>query len=249
VTVPRLSVVVPAYNEARRLPPTLARIRAWAASRDFPVEIVVVDDGSADGTADVARAELAGTDHRVLVHPENRGKGAGLRTGMTAAAGEFVLFTDADLSTPIEEADLFLAEHARGTPVVIGTRKTGDARVSVRQSLVRERMGKVYTWLSNVLVCPGVTDFTCGFKSFRRDAARAIFSRLVEDGWSYDSEVLFLARRLGFEVREVPVRWANDPSTRVRLLRDAVGSFAGLVRIRLRAIAGRYGTPARGLLA
>jgi dolichyl-phosphate beta-glucosyltransferase len=101
-------------------------------------------------------------------------------------------------------------------------------------------MGRVYTWLSNVLVCPGVTDFTCGFKCFRADACREIFSRLCEQGWAYDSEVLYLARRLGHEVREVPVSWTNDPSTRVRLLRDAVGSFAGLLRIRTRALFGRY---------
>jgi dolichyl-phosphate beta-glucosyltransferase len=237
---PRLSIVIPAYNEAKRLPRTLQRVREWTAAQEFPVEIVVVDDGSADGTADVTRGALAGVEHRVLVHAENRGKGAALRTGMTAAAGEFVLFTDADLSTPIEEASRFLDEHARGTPVVIGTRKTGAARVLVHQSPLRERMGRVYTLLSNALVCPGVTDFTCGFKSFRRDACADIFGRLHENGWAYDSEVLFLARRLGHEVREVPVRWSNDPSTRVRLLRDAVGSFAGLLRIRGRALLGRY---------
>ena len=237
---PRLSVVIPAYNEARRLPPTLARVRAWADAQDFPVEVVVVDDGSTDGTADVARRGLEGFEHRILVHERNRGKGAGLRTGMAAAAGDFVLFSDADLSTPIEEATRFLELHDRGVPVVIGTRKCGSAAVLVRQSAVRERMGRVFTWLSTVIVCPGITDFTCGFKSFRRDACEAIFGRMLEDGWAYDSEVLFLARRLGFEVREVPVTWANDPSTRVRLVRDAIGSFAGLVRIRWRDATGRY---------
>jgi hypothetical protein len=106
-------------------------------------------------------------------------------------------------------------------------------------------MGRVYTWLSNVLVCPGITDFTCGFKCFRADACREIFGRLRERGWAYDTEVLYLARRLRFEVREVPVSWTNDESTRVRLLRDAVGSFAGLMRIRTRALFGRYGLPGR----
>lgn len=240
MTRPHLSVVVPAYNEARRLPPSLDTILAWTAAQPFESEIVVVDDGSTDGTADIARARLADVRHKVLVHERNRGKGAGLKTGMTAATGAYVLYTDADLSTPIEEASKFLEVHARGVAIVIGTRKTGEANVTVRQRRLRERMGRVYTWLSNVLICPGVSDFTCGFKSFRADACEAIFSRILEDGWAYDTEALFLARRLGFDVREVPVRWANDPSTRVRLVRDAVGSFNGLVRIRWRSLRGRY---------
>jgi dolichyl-phosphate beta-glucosyltransferase len=205
----------------------------------------VVDDGSADGTGDLAEAALADVEHRVLRHETNRGKGAGLATGMTAARGEFVLMTDADLSTPIEEAERFLAVHAEGVPVVIGTRKAAGANVLKRQAPLRERMGRVFTWLSNVLVCPGVTDFTCGFKCFRADACREIFSRLRERGWAYDAEVLYLARRLGFAVRESPVSWTNDPSTRVRLLRDAVSSFAGLMRIRGRALAGMYRLPRR----
>lgn len=240
MTRPRLSIVIPAYNEEKRLPPTLGRIVEWCAAQSFASEIVVVDDGSGDGTRAAAAAALGSFPHTILVHERNRGKGAGIRTGMTAARGEYVLFSDADLSTPIEEASRFLEEHLRGAPVVIGTRKSGSAQVTVRQKRLRESMGKVFTWLSNLLICPGVSDFTCGFKCFRADATEQIFSRALEDGWAYDTEVLFLARKLGFPIRELPVRWANDPSTRVRLLRDAVGSFLGLVRIRLRAVTGRY---------
>jgi len=245
VTAPRLSIVIPSYNEAKRLPPTLERVVAWTRAQDFACEIVVVDDGSSDGTAEVASRALTGVAHRVIVHEANRGKGAGLATGMTAARGEYVLMTDADLSTPIEEAARFLEVHATGVPVVIGTRKAAGANVMRRQAPLRERMGRVFTWLSNVLVCPGVSDFTCGFKCFRADACREIFSRLLERGWAYDAEVLYLARKLGFPVRELPVSWTNDPSTRVRLLRDAVSSFAGLMRIRGRAIAGLYRLPNR----
>lgn len=243
---PRLSLVFPAYNESRRLPPTLETVKAWIRTQPYEIEVVIVDDGSSDGTADIARRSLEGFRHNVIVHPRNRGKGAGLRTGMIAAEGEFVLFSDADLSTPIDEAPRFLEVHDTGVPVVIGTRKNGQAQVTVRQNPLRERMGRVFTWLSNVMLCPGVTDFTCGFKSFRRDASQAIFSRVFEDGWAYDSEVLFLSRKLGFDVREVPVRWANDPSTRVRLVRDAIGSFAGLLRIRWRSLAGRYASGGGG---
>ncbi len=237
---PHLSIVVPCYNEARRLGASLAAIRAWAAAQDFDVDFVIVDDGSSDGTADLAARELAGAAHRILRHARNRGKGAALRTGMTAAGGRFVLLTDADLSTPIDQAGLLLAAHEAGAPVVIGSRKVRGADVTRHQSWLREHMGKVYTWLSNVLICRGVTDFTCGFKSFTNSAAHDIFGRLREDGWAYDTEVLYLARRLGHRVVEVPVSWANDPNTRVNLLRDTVGSALGLVRIRWRALRGTY---------
>lgn len=243
MTRPHLSVVFPAYNEARRLPPTLVTVMDWLGRQEFTSEIVITDDGSTDGTADAARATLGDFPHRILTHEVNRGKGAGLRTGMLAAQGAFVLFSDADLSTPIEEAERFLPLHAEGVAVVIGTRKARGAQVIRHQHPVRENMGRVYTWLSNVLICPGVTDFTCGFKSFSAEACRAIFSRLHEDGWAYDTEVLYLARRLGYAVREVPVSWTNDPSTRVNLLRDTVGSALGLVRIRARAVRGAYAEP------
>lgn len=245
MSVPHLSLVFPAYNEAKRLPATLDTVLDWLDAQDFDAELVIVDDGSSDGTAELARERLAGRDAQVLVHERNQGKGAGLRTGMVAARGDHVLFSDADLSTPIEEATRFLERHAAGCPIVIGTRKSAGAQVLKRQSPVRENMGKVYTLLSNALICPGVSDFTCGFKSFRRDAAHAIFSRLRENGWAYDSEVLYLARRLGYDVTEVPVRWINDPSSRVNLLRDTLGSAAGLARIRGRALFGRYGIPSR----
>jgi len=243
VSDPELSIVIPAYDEAQRLPPTLARIAGWIESAGIDCEVVVVDDGSSDGTAERARESLESFSlpNQVLVHEQNQGKGAGLRTGMTAARGRYVLFSDADLSTPIEEASRFLEAHEQGVPIVIGTRKSKGARVLKRQNPIRENMGKVYTLLSNVLICPGISDFTCGFKSFRQDACQAIFSRLRENGWAYDTEVLYLARRLGYEVREIPVEWVNDPSSRVNLLRDTLGSFAGLMRIRGRALRGAYG--------
>lgn len=240
---PHLSIVVPCYDEAHRLGGSLAKILAWADRQDFDVELVIVDDGSSDGTAELASQALDGRPHRVLRHARNRGKGAALQTGMLAAEGRYVLFTDADLSTPIDQATRLLAAHEDGAPVVIGSRKVAGAQVTRRQAWVREHMGKVYTWLSNVLICPGVTDFTCGFKSFTRAAARDVFARLREDGWAYDTELLYLARKRGHRVVEVPVPWANDPSTRVNLFRDTIGSALGLVRIRWRALRRAYATP------
>ena len=241
MSIPRLSIVIPAYNEALRLPPSLQLVKAWILAQPFEVEVVIVDDGSKDATVALAKSSLAGFRHQVILHERNRGKGAGIKTGMSAALGEFVLFSDADLSTPIDEASRFLAAHAAGAVIVIGTRKSKGAQVLKRQSFIRENMGKVFTLLSNLLVCPGISDFTCGFKCFRADACRAIFSLQCEEGWAYDSEVLFLARRLRYPVTELPVKWVNDDSSRVNLLRDSVGSLVGLLRIRLRALRGGYG--------
>jgi dolichyl-phosphate beta-glucosyltransferase len=246
MTDPHLSIVVPCYDETGRLGASLATILAWTAEQDFPVEVVVVDDGSTDGTAELAESHLTGVPHRVLRHDRNRGKGGALQTGMLAASGRYVLFTDADLSTPIEHAADLLAAHERGAPVVIGSRKTAGSQVSERQSLVRESMGRVFTGLANVVTGAGVSDFTCGFKSFTREAAGDLFGRLREDGWAYDAELLYLARRRGYAVTEVPVTWANDPSTRVRLLRDTLGSALGLLRIRLRALRGEFETRRAG---
>ena len=240
MSAPHLTIVVPCFNEALRLGCTLDRIRTWVAGQRFVTEILIVDDGSTDGTSELATAHLDGVDHRILRHATNRGKGGALRTGMMAARGDFVLFTDADLSTPIEHADTLLRTHAEGVPVVIGSRRLPGAEVTRHQGRVRESMGKAYTWLSTLLICPGITDCTCGFKSFSREAAHDIFGRLRENGWAYDSEVLFLARRAGHAVVEVPVRWANDPNTRVNLIRDSIDSALGLARIRWRAMTGAY---------
>lgn len=243
MSVPRLSIVIPAYNEAARLPPTLARIVAWTRARDFACEIVVVDDGSRDGTAELAEAALAGVEHRVLRHESNRGKGAGLATGMTAARGEFVLMTDADLSTPIDELARLVAAIDAGADVAIGSRKMAGAVIEEHQPWLRESMGRVFTALTRLLVVD-VSDVTCGFKLFRRDAAEAVFSRATLDDWSFDAEALFLTRRLGFTLVEVPVRWRDAAGTKVSRGRDALRSAIGLARIVWNRMRGRYPAPA-----
>jgi dolichyl-phosphate beta-glucosyltransferase len=160
---------------------------------------------------------------------------------MLEAAGDPVFFTDADLSTPLEELERFEPLLAAGADVVIGTRKHKDAKIQRAQNSVRTWMGLGYTRLVNATLGLDLTDFTCGFKLFRREAAQAIFSRSVIDGWSFDAEVLFLAKRLGFAIAEVPVTWHDEPDSKVRLLRDTARSFAELVGIRLRAARGGYG--------
>ncbi len=242
---PSLSVVIPAYNEEKRLPPTLDRAAAYFDARHPDWEPVVVDDGSSDRTADVAEAFLRGRPRgRVIRLPANRGKGGALRAGMQAARGEWVLFMDADLSTPLEEFEKmrrWFETHA----VVIGSRKVAGSEILESQPRYRVIMGQGFTVLANLILLSRFTDFTCGFKVFRRDAAQEVFGRAQIDGWGYDAEILFLARRRGFRVREVPVRWRNDPQTRVRLLSATIRSFFELLAVRWNDLLGVYRRPAR----
>jgi dolichyl-phosphate beta-glucosyltransferase len=242
VSAPRLSVVIPAFNEARRLPATLARVREHLVARGRPYEILVVDDGSSDGTAEVARS--AGEDVRVLRHEPNRGKGYAVRRGMGAATGARRLMTDADLSTPIEELARLEAEIDRGFDVAIGSRAVAGARIEVRQPAYREAMGRVFNRLVQLLLLPGLADTQCGFKLFTARAAEAAFGACRLDGFSFDVEALYVARRRGLRVAEVPVVWRNDAATRVSL-GGGGAAFLDLLRIRLAALRGVYG-PAGG---
>ncbi|MDH3683761.1 MAG: glycosyltransferase, partial [Acidimicrobiia bacterium] len=234
---PRLSVVIPTYNEADRIVPTIASIVAHLAERGDDFEIIVSDDGSTDGTPDLVRA--MGLRNVVVLDPgANRGKGAAVRAGVTAAGGAFVLFTDADLSTPIAELEALLGA-AADADVIIGSRGL-DASDEGRKSAVR----KVLSWGARRLTRLGLglalADTQCGFKLFRRDAARALFAAQRIDGFSFDAELLFLAGRLGYRVAEVPVQWIDAPGSTVRPLRAAIAFLLDLIRIRLSTLAGRY---------
>jgi len=218
----------------------LRRIRDHVVGRDLAAEIVIVDDGSTDGTVAVARrlGRDLGVPLRVL-GSEHRGKGHAVRIGMTGARGRAVLMADADLSTSIDELDRFLPYLRDGAQVVIGSRKMHGAVIEVRQPILRETMGRVFTFLTQLFIVR-VSDATCGFKLFTRDAAREIFSRMTLDDWSFDAEALFLARKLGYVVREVPVAWRDEAGTKVHRGKDAVRAAIGLVRIRWNALSGRY---------
>ena len=242
MSAPPLSVVIPAFNEARRLPATLARVGEHLAAQGRPHEILVVDDGSSDGTADVARS--AGADVRVLRHEPNRGKGYAVRRGMLAATGARRLMTDADLSTPIEELARLEAELDRGWDVAIGSRAVAGARVEVHQPAYREAMGRVFNVLVQVLLLPGLADTQCGFKLFTAGAADAAFRACRLDGFSFDVEALYVARLRGLRIAEVPVVWRNDAATRVSLGGGGT-AFLDLLRIRIAATRGAYG-PAGG---
>lgn len=239
-----LSVVIPAFDEAERIGPTLAAVRNHFESGDVPAEIIVVDDGSRDGTAARAEAALAGfAESRIVVLPANRGKGAAVRAGVLASRGDLVLFTDADLSTPIEELERFLPLIDAGADVVIGSRALPGSDVRVRQRALREGMGKLFNRLVRLLVLPGIPDTQCGFKLFRREAARRVFSETRIRGFGFDVEILALCARRGYRVFQVPVAWVNSPPSRVRLVRSSLGMIADLVRIRLRLGRRRLDAP------
>jgi dolichyl-phosphate beta-glucosyltransferase len=234
-----LSIVIPAYNEERRLPATLDRILVYAERSPVPVlEILVVDDGSRDGTA--ALVEARGGIVHLVSNPGNRGKGYAVRQGMLAAAGDWILSTDADLSAPIEELEKLVAAARRENAVVaIGSRALDRKLVKVHQPLMREISGRAFNVAMRLVTGLPFRDTQCGFKLFRRDAAREIFPRQVEDGFSFDVEDLLIAHALGLRSIEVPVEWSNVEGTKVGLM-QGIKSFADLVRIRARAVRGDY---------
>jgi len=245
---PRLSVIVPAYNEARRIAPTLSGIEAFLVDEDFDFEVLLVDDGSSDHTVEVARAAWKGEGLATLRQPANQGKGAAIRRGMLEARGEWRLFTDADNSTPIEELDkLWPLTRARGGEraydVCVGSRALPESALETRQPFYREWMGRTFNLLVRALVLGGIHDTQCGFKLFSRTAAEAIFPRQQLGGWAFDVECLLLARGLGFRIAEVPVRWIDSPASRLNPLSDSARMFGDLLR--LRGVYGRDGAKLR----
>jgi len=244
---PRLSVVIPTYNKEARIAAILETVASYLASKPFASEIVAVDDGSPDRTAEAARAARTGrTGLKVIRSETNRGKGASVREGVLAAAGEVVLFADDDLSTPIEELDKVLAAIEAGADVVIGSRAHPDSVIKVRQRRPRELMGKAFNVLVRLFVLRGYRDTQCGFKGFRREAARAIFSRLRTPGFGFDVEVLVLCRELGYRVAEIPVTWCDARPSRLRIFKGSWGMLKELWAIRREARGRRKAAPRGG---
>jgi len=228
-----LSLVIPAYREAQRLGPTLARIAQFLQPRDGTVEVLVIDDGSPDATAAVAESFSARFARlRVVRHEVNRGKGAAVRTGVLAASGRFIAFIDADLAAPIEALPRLLDALQRGSDVAVASRRTYGADIARAQPLGRRVAGWAFRRLVRVMVPVGVADTQCGLKAFRRDAAHQIARRACVDGWAFDVEWLALARRLQLQVAEVPVRWTDDARSALVLRRAAFQMLGDVWRIR-----------------
>ena len=232
-----LSMVIPAYDEARRLPPTLARIRAYLDAGPDTYEVLVVDDGSRDDT--VAAAEQAAREWpqlEVLRLPSNQGKGAAVRAGMVRARGRLRAFSDADLSTPIEELPRLRARLGGACQVAIASRDVPGSDIEVHQPGWREFMGRSYNRILRLLVLPGIRDTQCGFKLFTAEAAEACFEPLETFRFGFDAEVLVRARRRGWEIAEVPVRWRHVEESRVGGIGDALRMLYDLVSLRFRRL-------------
>jgi dolichyl-phosphate beta-glucosyltransferase len=236
-----LSIVVPAYNEKARLAKTFPVIMEYLKASRRPFEMVVVDDGSTDGTADFVRGLAAGDERvRVIPHEVNRGKGAAVKTGMLAARGDYVIFTDADLSTPIDAVGPFIAHLENGFDVVIGNRRMKESRLEVRQPVVREFLGRIFTRLTRFALRSRVTDQTCGFKGFTRGAAREVFRRQTISDWAFDAEILHIADRLALRIHQEPVTWRDDAASKVRVAGACVKSLRSLLAIWYNGVSGRY---------
>jgi len=237
---PELSIIVPSFNEELRLPASLEKISAYIREKRPNTEVIVVDDGSKDRTAEVAeswRDRIPGL--RVLSNGINRGKGFSVRHGSLEAHGDVILFTDADLSSPIEEAEKLFAA-LQSHDVAIGSRAVDRSLIEVRESLFREFAGIIFNKIVRLILRLPFVDTQCGFKAFRRERCRIIFEQQTIERFGFDPELLYLARHHGLSTKEVPVRWAHSPATKVSMMRDSVQMFLDVVVIRWNALRGRY---------
>ena len=228
-------MVIPCYNEELRLPRTIEQIERYLGARGDRYELILVDDGSGDGTRRVMEEAVARNKLiRIVALPVNRGKGRALAEGVKVSRGAYVLVTDADLSTPIEELPKLEAALAAGAGVAIGSRAIKGSRVELSQPIYRVLMGKAFNIIVQLVLLPGIWDTQCGFKLFRGDIARDVFEGLTTDGFGYDPEVLYLAKRKGVRIAEVPVVWRNSAPTKVNAIRSSLDMFRHVLRIRFR---------------
>ena len=237
---PFLSIVIPAYNEEKRIGASLTKIMDYMEQKKLSYELVIADDGCRDNTEAVVKSIVGNRAPLQYLKGEgNKGKGNAVKRGMIASQGDFSLLTDADLSTPIDELDKFLGAMKVPSAVILGNRKTSGANVRKHQAFIRENMGKVFTLLTNAILCMWQSDFTCGFKVFGRGARERIFGAATIDRWGYDAELLFLAKHYGYRMVDVPVVWDNSEATKVNLVVDTLRTFKELFEIRWNWARGR----------
>lgn len=237
----RYSFIIPAYNESSRIRPTFDELLRYTEQRNWDVEIIVVDDGSRDDTAQIVREYGKSHPQITLVeNPSNRGKGYSVRNGMLHARGDVCLFTDADLSSPITEAQKLFDTISAGADVAIGSRWLRAELQTERQPLYRQAFGRIFNLVLRLFLGLNFADTQCGFKAFRRDAAQRLFPLQKIERWGFDPEILFLARRADLTVKEVPVVWAHSEGTRLHPFRDGLRMFVEVLRIRWNAITGAY---------
>ncbi|MGI5837136.1 MAG: dolichyl-phosphate beta-glucosyltransferase [Chloroflexota bacterium] len=236
---PFMSLVIPAYNEQARLPAALSKLKAFLAKEPPHYEVLVVDDGSKDSTPAIVNEAMASFPELRLLREQHRGKGHAVRKGMLAARGQYVMFCDADFSMPVEEVVKFSQALSNGCEVAIGSREVQGAR-RIGEPWHRHLMGRVFNLLVRVMAIPGLQDTQCGFKAFTREAAQEIFGRQVIDGFGFDVEVLYIARKMGMRITEVPVNWYYSPSSRVDPIKDTIRMFNDVMQVRSNDRRGLY---------
>src|SRR5277367_5375555 len=241
ISGPTLSIIIPAYNESARIGSALEQVLAWVHERKWPAEVIVVNDGSRDATAEIVK-RIAARDPtvRLIENPVNRGKGFSVRNGMLHAAGDVMMFTDADLSSPMVETERLLNAIREGADIAIGSRWLDRGRQTKHQPWYRQMFGRCFNAVTRLVMGLPFADTQCGFKAFRREAAYTVFQLQRIERWGFDPELLFIALKRGYTVREVPVTWGHDERSRISYLKDGAKMLEEMAAIRFNAAAGRY---------
>jgi glycosyltransferase involved in cell wall biosynthesis len=239
---PFLSIIIPAHNEEERLPASLETIHAFLQTQPYAAEIIVVENGSNDRTYEIARAYTERIPYLRVLKESARGKGLAVRAGMLAARGQYRFFADTDLSMPIEQVNRFIPPALPGMQIAIGSREAPGS-VRYEEPQFRHVVGRVFNTIVRVMALPGLNDTQAGFKCFRGDLAEELFSAQTMTGWSFDVEVLFIARKRGYCIVEVPIDWYFDPHSKIKVLRDSIRMFTDLLKIRQNAREGVYDAP------
>lgn len=235
----RLSIIIPVYNESKRLKNSWEKIKKYFLSKNYLAEIIFVNDGSLDNSLLIIKKFKAKFPIKIITYPKNQGKGFAIRKGVLAASGKIILFMDIDLSTPLEMTENFLNEFEENT-LLIGNRESPQSKLIKRQSFFREKMGRIFTLLSNLILRDNCSDYTCGFKIFPTNLGKKIFSKAKINRWAFDAELIFLAKKMGIKVKELPVVWEHKGNSRVNLKKDILYTFFELLKIRYYGLRGNY---------
>ncbi len=236
---PYLSFIIPAHNEEGRLPRTLRQVFTFLSRQMYTYEVLVIENASSDRTFESAQAFTTSHAELRVLHESERGKGSAVRRGMLEARGEYRFICDADLSMPIEEVNKFISSNRTDFDIAIGSREAPGA-VRYHEPTYRHWGGRLINFAIQTLILPGFNDTQCGFKCFRAEVAQELFSKQTITGWAFDIEILYLARRRGYRIKEIPIHWYFDPDSKVRAVRDALQMMWDIFRIHLNALRGRY---------